>query len=68
MKKIREYTNGNHIFMELELNGRTEKIDVYYDKNGTASYKTTADAPDNNYTVFQAERRAAIIDAFNKLY
>ena len=61
MKKIKEHTYGNHIYMMMELSGRIEEIDVYAGTNGTWDiYRTTGDD--------DPERREQIIKAFNKLY
>jgi len=63
MLKLAEHTYGNHIFMRMKLdNGRIEEIDVYLDKDGNETYRTSADP--GNHT----EVREQIIDAFKKLY
>lgn len=60
MKKIKEYTYGSHIYMELELDNKIYEIDCYILQDGTLRYRTTAD---NNPV-----QRQKVIDAFNKLY
>lgn len=59
MKKITEHTNGTHIYMKMELNGKTQEIDVYLTNSGDV-YKTTADNDE--------KERNEVIDAFNLLY
>ena len=60
MKKITEHTNGSHIYMKMELDGKEHEIDVFLDRNGRESYRTDADG--------NPETREAIIRAFNRLY
>lgn len=63
MLKLAEHTYGNHIYMRMKLdNGRIEEIDVYLDKDGNETYRTSAD-PGNHLEV-----REQIIEAFKKLY
>lgn len=60
MKKLKEYTDGGHIYMALELdNGEQHEIDVYIREDGE-TYKTDAD--DNE------ETRREIAWAFTRLY
>lgn len=60
--KLIEHTYGSHIYMKLKLpNERIEEIDVYLDRNGKETYKTSADKEN-------LEIREQIIDAFNELY
>lgn len=60
MRKIREQTDGPHIYMMLELDGVIYEVDrcagIDYSWN---HYRTTADG---------TSKRDAVIDAFNKLY
>lgn len=60
-EKLVEYTNASHIYMKMFIDGRIEEIDVYMDRYGSPTYKTTADHADPH-------RRQPIIDAFNELY
>ena len=63
MKKIKEHTNGIFIYMCMELDGKTEEIEVYLrEENGKpyTTYRTSAD--------YYPERRAQIIAAFDELY
>lgn len=62
MEKLVEHTYGGHIYMKIGFdNGRTEEIDVFFDKDGKETFKTTADDRSN-------EARERIINAFNRLY
>ena len=63
--KLREYTNGTHIYMRLRLDsGRIEEIDVYLREYGitcrTSADHCPGDHPD--------DLRNQIISAFNELY
>lgn len=67
MFKIKEQTNGSHIYMTLKLdNHRTEEIDVYLLPNGSTKYITSADHGEQ--TEEKKQLRDQIIDAFEKLY
>lgn len=60
MKKLKEHTNGNHMYMSIELdNGEHHEIDIYI-RNDGLTIKTTGDADEI--------KRAEIIRAFNRLY
>ena len=59
MKKITEHTNGTHIYMKMELNGKIQEIDVYLTNSGEV-YRTTADSNE--------KEREEVINAFNFLY
>lgn len=60
MEKIKEQTEGTHVYMMLQLDdGMTEEIDVYFRDDGPR-YRTTGDG--------DAARRAQIISAFQELY
>lgn len=67
MFKIKEHTNGSHIYMMLKLdNHRTEEIDVYLLPDGSKKYVTSADHGEQ--TEEKKRLRDQIIDAFKKLY
>ena len=60
MEKIREHTDGTHIYMKLQLDdGAIEEIDVYF-PDGKMLYKTTGDGDE--------AQRNHIISAFQTLY
>ena len=60
MEKIKEQTEGTHVYMMLQLDdGAIEEIDAYFCPNGTR-YRTTGDG--------DAARRDRIISAFQALY
>lgn len=60
MERIREHTDGTHIYMKLQLDdGGIEEIDVYFPE-GKMLYKTTGDGDE--------ARRNQIISAFQTLY
>ena len=58
MKKLKEHTYGTHIYMQLELNGKTYEVDCFF-RNDGEHYKTSAD---------ETEEREKVIEAFNLLY
>lgn len=60
MKKVMEHTYGNHVYMKIELDGKTQEIDVYFSEGKTV-YKTAADNKNKG-------EREKIINAFNLLY
>ena len=60
MEKIKEQTDGTHIYMKLQLDdGGIEEIDVYF-PDGKMRYITTGDGDE--------ARRKQIISAFQTLY
>ena len=59
-KKLREHTEGTHIYMCLQLDdNRIEDIDAYIKESGY-TYRTTGD--------HTPELRNRIIQAFHELY
>ena len=61
MRKLIEHTDGNHIYMMLELDGKTYEIDNYAGLDASwEHFKTTADN--------DMEQRAKVIAAFRELY
>lgn len=58
IKKLKEHTYGNHVYMQIEINGNAYEIDCFYGNDG-ARYKTTADGTD---------QRDRVIKAFKNLY
>lgn len=60
IKKITEHTDGTHIYMKLEIDGKEYEITCYCGANCSWNhYKTSADG---------TEDRDKVIKAFNKLY
>ena len=63
MEKLAEHTYGNHIYMKIMLdNGRIGEIDVFLEKCGGETYRTSADQSGD-----QGEREQ-IINAYKELY
>lgn len=61
MKVLKEHTYGNHIFMEIELDGKREEIDCFCGLDYSWNhFRTTADNDPN--------RRKQVIEAFKELY
>lgn len=61
MKKIKEFTYGSYIYMELVFAGKKYTVENYAGRDCTWNhYKTSADQ--------DASRRELLIKAFNKLY
>lgn len=58
MKKLKEHTHGTHIYMMLEIEGKSYEVDCYLTNSGQ-TFKTTADGTD---------KRDDVIAAFNELY
>lgn len=55
--------------MRMRLdNGRTEEIDVYLGRDGSTTYKTSADHGMELNPAAHEETRKEIIKAFNELY
>ena len=55
--------------MKMRLdNGRIEEIDVFLDKNGKETYKTSADNGMELDPESHTKVKNEIIEAFNKLY
>lgn len=64
--KLCEHTYGSHIYMRMMLDDkRIEEIDVFYRKDGSCVYKTSADHGTDEAHV---KTRQDIIRAFNELY
>lgn len=61
MKKIKEYTYGTYIYMELNFAGKNYIVENYAGHDYSWNhYKTTADN--------DAKKRELLIKAFKKLY
>lgn len=58
MRKIKEHTNGTHIYMMLELDGKEYEVSCYLTNSGEI-FRTTADG---------TGKRDDVIAAFNELY
>jgi hypothetical protein len=60
IKAISDSTNGNHIYMKLELDGKIYEVDNYAGADGSwKQFKTTADG---------TSKREKVIKAFYTLY
>lgn len=60
MRKISDHTDGSHIYVKLELNGKIYEVDNYAGEDCRwTQFKTTADG---------TNKREAVIDAFYKVY
>ena len=69
MLKLIEHTYGSHIYMKLVTDSnRIEEIDVYFQKDGTEKYVTSADHGMELDPETHMKHREEIIKAFNELY
>lgn len=58
MRKLKEHTYGEHIYMQLELSDKIYEVDCFLRDDGE-HFKTSADG---------TEEREKVIEAFNLLY
>ena len=59
-QKIIEHVYGTHAYLKIICDWQEEEIDVYWNRDGSMTFKTTGDE--------EPERRERIIDAFWKLF